>query len=348
MRGRSATTLIHPDPRPHRVKLRSILASSLVIVSLSPAARLHAQRRDTAAVALPGVTARAAGAECGIRDEPRARALWEAVRARYSPAGDSLSLWTTGMSSAADWVPPERLLRFDSTSSHRADGSTTGWDAQQNRRDGWQRLLEYHAAPRAGRGGRGMAGVYRAFLSGRIATDGYARLLNGVNADLTAAWSAWEYPPLEAELASHFVSAEFGRRNVFALASDQGRTTIEFCGARPFRSRPYLTGVLVLRADSTLERAWWRYRTPAPDEQAGGQAEFAPYSSAGGAPLLLPVRGVFYRRNGRAEFYQRRQTFDGWMTASREAVPDQALEMARRELPNPVPVPGRAGGAPRS
>jgi hypothetical protein len=308
----------------------------LALVAVPAAAR--AQRADT----LPGLTARAERADCTARDEPRARAAWERMRGLYSRAGDSVSLWTAAMASTQGEVPPERLLRFDTASSNRPDGTTTGWDAQEVRRDGEQRILQFYAAPRTGMGGRGMAGVYRAMLEDGIARDGYARLLDGVNADITATWSAWAYPPLEAELATHFASDEFARRNDLAMTSVDDRAAIRFCGARRFRSRPYLSGVLVLRADGSLERAWWRFRTPAPDEEAGGEVEFAELDATAGPPLLLPARGRFYRRQGAAAFFQRQQTYDGWRTAGRGEIPAEALAEARRKLPKPVPHLGRS------
>jgi hypothetical protein len=302
------------------------------------AARARAQHDER----LPGLTARAARGDCTARDDPRARALWTRLRERYSRAGDTVSLWTVEMASTAGEVPAERLLRFDTAASDRPDGTTTGWDAQEVRRDGLRRILQFYAAPRTGRGGRGMSGIYRAVLEAQIADSGYARLMSGVNADITGASAAWAYPPLEAELATHFVGDEFGRRNDLSLTTVDGREAIEFCAARRFRSRPYVSGVLVPRADGTLERAWWRFRTPAPDEQAGGEVEFAAYDASAGLPLLLAARGRFYRRQGTAAFYQREQTFAAWETAAREAIPTAALAQARRKIARPVPHLGRS------
>jgi hypothetical protein len=142
-----------------------------------------------------------------------------------------------------------------------------------------------------------MAGVDRQQLSREIEQGGYARLLPGVNADLTQTWAAWAYPPLEAELASHFVSDDFGRRNTLVLAGSS-ELTLVFCSRPQYRSKPYISGIMVLRGDTTLAHAYWRFHTPAPDERAGGEAEFDPCAAVGGLPVLLPVRGTYWRRHG--------------------------------------------------
>ena len=70
--------------------------------------------------------------------------------------------------------------------------------------------------------------------------------------------------------------------------------------------------------DTTLIRATWRFRTPAPDERAGGQAEFAAVDRRAGRPVLLPVRSVYWRRAGVAQTFRREQSYGLWSTAARD------------------------------
>ncbi|HEX6749210.1 MAG TPA: hypothetical protein VF092_18075 [Longimicrobium sp.] len=228
------------------------------------------------------------------------------------------------------------FLRFDTAVSTRLDGTTSGWNTQEIRRDGDHRLIQFSIAPRVGRGSRGMGGTYRAQLSREIATNGYARILPGVNADLTQTWAAWAYPPLEAELATHFVSADFGRLSALSMSTSDGGFALAFCSRSQYRSKPYLSGVMVLRADTTVERVYWRFHTPAPDEAAGGQAEFPRYDPSNGLPLLLPSRGTYFRRQGVAFFYQRQQTFPRWWTGPWFELPAQLV--AEPETTNVKPV----------
>jgi hypothetical protein len=269
------------------------------------------------------------------------------MRARYSGATDSVSMWTE-LRNTAGWTAPERLLRFDTMESNLPDGTTSGWNSQEVLRDSVRRLLQFSSAARVGDGRRGMAGRYRQQWERRIEEEGYARSLPGVNADLTQAWSAWAYPPLEAELASHFLSDEFARRHQLALASEEGRITISFCAKRRFRSRPYIVGALVLSPDTALERVHWRFRTPAPDEQAGGEVEFATYDRSQGAPLLLPVRGRYYRRHGLALYFQRQQTYSGWQVGEGFALPRGLVreEPVNTRKPTVIWVTPQTSGAP--
>ena len=285
---------------------------------------------------LPGLLAQASRADCASRDEPRARAVWESLRRRFADA-DSLSVWASGLSNSAGWATERGFLRFDSAASNLPDGTTSGWNTRVVRRDALQNVIKFSIAPRVGSGSRGMSGSYRQQLSREIAAIGYARLLPGVNADLTQTRAAWAYPPLDAELATHFISDEFGRRTAFSLVAPGEPVTLAFCSRSQYRSKPYISGVLVLRADTTLERAYWSFHTPAPDEHAGGEAEFAAYDSANGLPLLLPARGTYWRRHGVALFYQRQQSYPAWASGLRDALP-QGLVSAEPERNDVKPI----------
>lgn len=303
-------------------------------------AQTRTPQRDTVPPVrtLPALIAQASRGECTSRDEPGARAVWERLRDRYSRSADSLSVWTTRLVNSAGWIDDAGLHRFESAESNRPDGTTSGWNTQEVRRDTSRRVLQFSVAPRVGPGSRGMSGSYRQQLTRDIAANGYARILPGTNADLTQVFAAWAYPPLEAELATHFLSDEFGRRNAFSPVTSGPAQGIAFCTRSPYRSKPYISGILTLRADTTLERAYWSFHTAAPDEHAGGEAEFAPYDAAGGLPVLLPVRGTFWRRDGIARFYQRQQTFAGWLSGPRAALPPGLVDEPQREDFKPIVI----------
>jgi len=296
---------------------------------------------------LPVLVAEAAGSSCAGADDPRARAVWNVLRSRYAADAQSVSLWTE-MAVYGGWVPAARLADYDTTSTMRGDGTTDGWTSEEVVRDALQRVLRFYRAPRTGPGARGMAGRLRESLVRQIAVEGYARLMPTKFTDISQAWEAWAYPPLDAELASHFIDPVFAARNDFRMVIEGGERLLLFCGKPRSRRQPYLAGALVLRADTTLARARWRFRTPAPDEEAGGEVEFRAYAASAGLPYLLPAVATYHRRRSLLYFH-RKQVFAGWQVGEPLALPSQLAE-AEAPYTGPVHVryhdsrePGRAG-----
>ncbi|HEV7589193.1 MAG TPA: hypothetical protein VGO40_13845 [Longimicrobium sp.] len=270
-----------------------------------------AAQRDTTragATPLPGIVARGERDACPTRDDPRARALWERMRARYDTGLDSASMWTE-MRASSGYVASGALMRFDTVPSERPDGTTDGWTTGDAIRDGQQRGLSFYGAPRVGLGRRGMAGWQRAVLSRTIARIGYGTLNRGVYADISQVSAVWTYPPLDGELASHFGGDVFGSRTFFRIEREQGPITLGFCTAPRFRSQPYLSGSLFLRPDSTLKRVLWHFHTPEPREDAGGEARFA---QPGTSRALTPSQGEMYRRHVGDQFFHRRLVYSPW------------------------------------
>lgn len=120
------------------------------------------------------------------------------------------------------WVPAAHLADFDTTSTLRPNGTTEGWTSEEVARDSLLRLLKFYRSPRTGAGARGMAGRMRETLVREIAAQGYARLLPTKFTDISQAWEAWAYPPLDGELASHFIDPVFAARNNLRLVTEGG------------------------------------------------------------------------------------------------------------------------------
>lgn len=222
-----------------------------------------------------GVLARI-DAACPNREDPEARSLWQRLRRSYRSA-DSVGLATL-FSVSTTLVAPDEL-------------GTPGNPAQRQ-------------------GKRALPGTSRVSWRRRIAMEGYAWLLTYRTGDYVS--RTWEYPPLDSDFAQHFVDHVFGRMHRLSVVSqNEGELVIAFCPA----SSPVtaLSGVLVLRPDTTIARAVWRLRTPEPVEDAGGDVIFAPYVRDGTLPILVPARGLLWRSRPDGSVQQRWQYFDRWV-----------------------------------
>jgi hypothetical protein len=273
------------------------------------------------ATPLPGIVARAEREACPARDDPRARALWSRVRESYTPGLDSASMWTE-MRASSGYVTSSALQRYDTARSNRRDGTTDGWNTRDALRDDQQRGLAFYEAPRVGRGRRGMSGRLRGSLARTIARTGYATLNRGISADISQVSAVWTYPPLDGELASHFIDEVFGSRTVFRVERE-APLTLGFCTAPRYRSHPYLSGTLHLRGDSSLARALWHFHTPEPREDAGGEVRFL--APADSSRVLTPTQGEIYRRHVGDRFYHRRLVYLGWSVDPARFLPDSLV-----------------------
>jgi len=330
---------------PFRRILGLSLAAVLAGAPASAAAQRVPPRADTSragATPLPGIVAQAEREACPARDDPRARALWARVRERYDTSLDSASMWAE-MRASSGYVASAGLLRFDSVPSTHADGTTDGWNTGETLRDHQQRGLAFYRAPRVGHGRRGMSGRLRGSLARTIARDGYATVNRGISADLTQVSAVWTYPPLDGELASHFVSDVFGDRTFFRIDRARGPITLAFCTAPRFRSEPYVSGSLFLRADASLERVQWHYHTPEPREDAGGEVRFAP-PEPGARRALTAAEGEIYRRNVGDQFYHRKLVYAAWSIDPDPLLPESLVPaspphrpMTVRQLPPTAP-----------
>lgn len=298
----------------------------LVLALLCLAApRLKAQRTPAdSARALPGIIATGERELCRSRDDPAARAAWERMRARHGAALDGMSLWAE-MRISSGWTDRRGLFHFDTLASERADGSTSGWNVSEVRRDASHRVLGFYDVPRVGPGRRGMSASLRAILETGIERRGYGERNIGIYADLTQLSEAWTYPSLDAEMAPYFASPAFAAR-VALRVERREPLTLGFCTLGRFRAAPWISGTLTLRADTTLERAQWQFHTPEPVEEAGGDVWFR-------EGTLEPTVGIFWRRSGNDRFFQRRMIFDRWRAVAQPLLPDSAARPAEGRPP---------------
>lgn len=235
---------------------------------------------------LPGFQVLVEGPVCPTGDEAAARAVWEAMSRRH-PAG----LDTMGVASYT-------LARTDTL---------------QNGTSGSGRAREDGLVP----GQRGSAPLLRLSWGRRVLRDGYAFPVR--RTDASGSFDSWSYAPLEADFSTHFASEEFGRLTRFQLADAGGDgMVLRFC-SRDER-KPGLEGRLEIAPDTLLVRAEWRFRTPDPDEEAGGWARFPSHLTAG-APPLLPLESLTWRAIRNGEVQRRAQWYEGWVLAPGDSVP---------------------------
>jgi hypothetical protein len=152
---------------------------------------------------------------------------------------------------------------------------------------------------------------------------GYAARLNS---PFTEQYAQWQYAPLETDIAHHFTEALFGQLHVFSFAATtDGERTIRFCPRIRDRSRPEIEGSLTIGADTAFLDADWKYTTPRPVEDAGGEVDFLPpHATTRG--LLLPERYLFWRRiPGSTRYHVEGGSYEEWrIFPGKEAPPPPA------------------------
>lgn len=228
------------------------------------------------AAPLAEVTVKEAEQACPARDDPAARALWDAARRRYL-------------------VPDTR--RRVSWFEYSA---------------GTVRGVELGMVNRVGlfRGWRGRANVVGE--DRKIATRGHAWLLvgNHTSEDL----GIWDYPSLQHFHAEHFAEELFGAKQTLSFLKgpqELTATVLVFC-ARD-RKQSGIDGTLRLGADSSFLDARWRFWNPARDaEKAGGEVVFTPFDIRSATPWLLSAQGLFWRQLRGGMYRQRWEAYEGW------------------------------------
>ena len=241
------------------------------------------------------VVAATKGRSCARKDDPRARALWDSVRATYAVAphgtGQSaqLSAWVHEDVDAANVGEFDERPRYSG-----APGRDAGWFRT---RDGMRPKWE------------------------SLARNGYAvrrRLPRPGEELLDPEYLHWWYAPLHRELVEHFVEREFAVAHAFVVAASApgGARTLAFCAR--VADRPGLRGTIELDSANAIARIAWRWLTPKPDENAGAELLLAPPARAE-ARRLVPVRGVYWRRAGgsRNRYYQDGFIVKGWYYGDR-------------------------------
>lgn len=240
------------------------------------------------AVILPELANAASREPCPRRDEPAARAIWRAAASRYARDTPSRGYSFTSLEYRA-WVTPEDVGFPEESRLEPSAESRVGTD----------RGIEWYIA-REGYAFRRQPGTI-AFGAGRD-------------------YEAWTYPHLDGRHAYHFATEDFGRLNLFAVVSrDAEGTVLAFCSRG---TSPSIEGTLNMGTDGWFISAGWKFRTPRPDEDAGGEVVFAPVSNAP-EPHLLAARGLFWRRGAmRGRFWQRAIVHTAWVVGAGEQPPD--------------------------
>jgi hypothetical protein len=239
---------------------------------------------ETAPLPLPGFQVEADMEPCPAGNHPEAAALWEAM-ARWNAS----SMDTLG---AASYT----LVRTDTLPPGGMASEAT------------ERLLP---------GQRGFSGRLHLAWERRLDRDGYAFPVR--RTDTEGSFDAWSYAPLEADFASHFATPRFLEHHRLRAPSPtlEGGWILAYCA--PSLERPALEGHLELSGDTLLLRAEWRFRTPEPDEEAGGWARFPGIPGEG--PLLLPLESVTWRTLRGGAVQRRAQWYEAWIVTPGDSVP---------------------------
>lgn len=268
-------------------------------VDVEPGAGPVEIRLDSEAIALPAVDVVTPREFCPRRDERTARELWEAVRRRYAQGLDSMGV-ATYLATSRDVVDRDEL------------GISTPLGAAEEQ--------------------RGSSFLLRVSWDRRIDREGYAYPVRRPTAD--GALDSWVYAPLEADLAPHFIGELFGELHTLSVFSeDETGWRVAFCPRDDDRTS--IQGTLHVTPDTTLVAAEWLFRTPEPEENAGGRAVFIPGGRRGSNPYLLPSEGVSWRMGPDGGFQQVQERYEGWIVAPGDSVPF----LPSRKSTNPVMGP---------
>jgi hypothetical protein len=260
-----------------------------VHVRVAPGDTLVAIRLDPHAAALEGITVTARRASCPNREDARARALWTALRDRYDGGRDSSTLAAYALHFES--VGPKDRIGFVDTASL----SPSWFKTSLPHRRLWERRISLH---------------------------GYALPLRE---SLVEQYAGWIYPPLESQYATHFVEDLFGDRHTFSVARSTGsETVLRFCPRERSGKVPRIEGTLTLSGDGSPVRVAWKYLTPEPREDAGGEVDFAPASVSPAVPLLLPATALYWRKTTQGRYFQRWEKFEEWRVVDYFAVPDRS------------------------
>lgn len=267
------------------------------VVGVRPEIRDYVIRLREAPITIPGVLVEIERPACGRGSDALARALWEAMRRQYRPGLDTLGVAT--YMAARDSVVP------------RAHVGPLDLPQENLDQRGVSRLIWYR-------------------WTRQFRARGYA--LSVIHVDSTHAFRSWSYPPLEAELAAHFASSQFGRLHRFVVTSEDAEGwTLFYCPRDADRAE--IEGRLRLAPDTSLVWAEWRYVTSEPRQEAGGRVLFSEYASSGIQPYLLPAEGMTWRMRPDSMWSARHLRYEGWVTVPGDSVP--FLPDRRNPSPNP-------------
>jgi hypothetical protein len=232
-------------------------------------------RMTPAPIRLAPVTVSSAGGRlCPNREDPRARARWTAMRSRY---------WQ-------ETSPPVVVFGLVETRSGVGTREEVHDAAAGRRSTGWTHDSLLIAHPEF------------------MVRSGYATRANGGVGERTAFWS---YRDLDGGMMQDFTGDFFGQAHTFSFVDAGGQDLLVFCPRERMQRTGQMEGTLRLDSAQNLVDARWRFRTPAPDEDAGGEAAYEPPDPALGRALLVRD-SRFWRKTNGGRYYFEARTFTGW------------------------------------
>lgn len=240
-------------------------------------------RMNPRPVVLEPLTVSATGQRaCPNREDPRARALWERMRSRYwQPLSDSVF-----------------VFGFMELRSGVGDKSEVDRPEVGRVSSGWTIGSLVWANPAL------------------MARSGYASDASGGVGERTAFWL---YRALDHGSMQDFTGDYFGSAHTFSIiGSGADQITLGFCPRERMRRTGQIEGRLVLHPDTTLNWARWSFRTPRPDEDAGGEASYYPPARELGSALLARET-LFWRKTNGGRYYFESRMFSGWRPQDRRA-----------------------------
>jgi hypothetical protein len=238
-------------------------------------ARLTYQARDSFTVSLtavptslPVLSIRTSELRCPSATEPEADSIWRASANRYSLRGTQFRIDWTGYT-VNETVTTEQRGYPDPYEMrppmYGTIGSMRGQTGLENPPP--YALYERHIA---------LGGEY---------------------------WQ-WRYAAVESFSSDHFLSDRFREQHTMTvLGRNESTTIIGFCPRDD--SQADLRGEMEIGVNSLLTGARWFFHVPHDDEDAGGEAAFAP-TTYGGHEYLVAIRGTSWRRAGKNLYNQRR------------------------------------------
>lgn len=253
------------------------------VIRLTSADTTVTVRMEVEAVVLAPIQATSTRRLCPNREDPAARALWTRMAPHYwKPVDDdSLELFALGEFQSG---------RVTHAQIGRADFAPV--------QPGWVFSSRMTAHDEA--------------IDGRILAAGeYAsRVVSGGGGGERTAF--WSYYYLDGWDTQHWMRDGFGSRHTLGVVrAGPEQTVISFCPRARLGEFGQVQGTLTLNRDGTLSAASWRYRTRAPDEDAGGEAEYLPPDPHLGR-VLLARQTLFWRRTTLNRYYVEARRLSGW------------------------------------
>lgn len=255
---------------------------------------------------LPSLGVVASSIGCPERDDPRARALWDSVAASYIAIPDTDAWGARVVELRMGVTAPGNFGSVAPMSLTWAEvGGGMPESLSASLRDQWPLSDQW------------------------IRRHGYAQSIQWGSLD--GREDAWHYLALDGTGANHLLTPVFAALQRFGFDGPPGRApTLLFCSKNSHE--PGIHGRIFLNAEDRVVRLEWRFVTPAPHEDAGGEANFSP-----DARYLLPTSGEFWRKTAIGHYFQEAQRYGPWFVGSMKArnafFRQQRAEQAGGEAP---------------